>query len=91
MSVALRLKKMGTKNRPFFRIVALDCRKTRDGKSLANLGHYNPLTNPATVVLDEERILGFLKTGAVPSETVLSLLNQKGIIHEAKQWVKKPQ
>ncbi|MBF0409216.1 MAG: 30S ribosomal protein S16 [Candidatus Riflebacteria bacterium] len=91
MAVALRLKKMGTKNRPFYRIVALDNRKTRDGKSLANLGYYNPIAEPAVVVLDEERALGFLKTGAVPSETVLSLLKQKGIVHEQKTWVKKAQ
>ena len=88
MSVAIRLKKLGTKNRPFFRIVALDCRKTRDGKSLANLGHYNPLTNPATIVIDEERVLSFLKVGAIPSETVASMLKQHGITCGDKGWAK---
>ncbi|MFZ2957342.1 MAG: 30S ribosomal protein S16 [Candidatus Ozemobacteraceae bacterium] len=88
MSVAIRLKKLGTKNRPFFRIIALDCRKTRDGKSLANLGHYNPLTNPATIVIDEERVLSFLKVGAIPSETVASMLKQRGITCGDKGWAK---
>jgi len=79
MSVSLRLKMMGTKNRPFFRVVAVDQRKTRDGKSLANLGHYNPLSQPAGLEIDEERIISFLKTGAQPTETVRNLLKQKGI------------
>ncbi|MBI3039880.1 30S ribosomal protein S16, partial [bacterium] len=64
MSVAIRLKKLGTKNRPAYRIVAVDKRKSRDGSTLMNLGHYNPLSASESVVLDEERILGFLKNGA---------------------------
>ncbi|MBF0499954.1 MAG: 30S ribosomal protein S16 [Candidatus Riflebacteria bacterium] len=88
MSVAIRLKQMGTKNRAFFRIVAVDSRKTRDGKMLANLGHYNPLTDPATVVIDEERVLSYLKVGATPSETVASLLKQHGIVQGVKGWAK---
>lgn len=89
MAVALRLKQLGTKNRPFFRVVAVDSRATRDGKSIANLGHYNPLASPAVVSLDEERILNFLKTGAQPSETVANLLRQHGIRKETQgNWVK---
>ena len=80
MSVSIRLKMLGTKNRPCFRFVAMDHRKTRDGKSLANLGLYNPLANPAQIVIDEERTLQFLKTGAQPTATVRNLLKQKGIV-----------
>lgn len=90
MSVAIRLKMTGTKNRPCFRIVAMDSRKTRDGKRLAALGHYNPLPNPADVKIDEEGVMGLLKTGAQPSQAVTDLLRQKGIIRDSRgEWVKK--
>lgn len=79
MSVALRLKVLGTKHRPIYRVVAVDSRKARDGRTLANLGHYNPLTQPAEVCLDEERVMSFLKNGAQPSATVRQLLLGKGI------------
>ncbi len=89
MAVAIRLKQLGTKNRPLFRVIAVDSRKTRDGKSLANLGHYNPLTDPATLTLDSERIMNFLKTGAQPTDAVRNLLRQNGIIKsERGEWVK---
>ena len=89
MAVAIRLKQMGTKNRPFFRVVAVDSRATRDGKSLANLGHYNPLANPAIVSLDETRIMDFLKTGAQPTDSVVNLLRQHGIRKETQgNWIK---
>ncbi|HOY66279.1 MAG TPA: 30S ribosomal protein S16 [Candidatus Ozemobacteraceae bacterium] len=79
MSVSIRLKMLGTKNRPCYRVVAVDGRKTRDGKTLENLGHYNPISHPAHVILNEERVMEYLKTGAQPSETVRDLLRQKGI------------
>ncbi|OIP29253.1 30S ribosomal protein S16 [bacterium CG2_30_54_10] len=79
MSVALRLKILGAKHRPFYRVVAVDSRKSRDGRTLANLGHYNPLSDPADVCIDEERVMGYLKTGAQPSDTVRQLLLKKGI------------
>ncbi|RCK79677.1 MAG: SSU ribosomal protein S16p [Candidatus Ozemobacter sibiricus] len=79
MSVALRLKVIGTKHRPIYRVVAVDSRKARDGRTLANLGHYNPLTEPAEICLDEERVLNYLKCGAQPSDTVRQLLLKKGI------------
>ena len=98
MAVALRLKMMGTKHRPFYRIVALDSRKTRDGMTLANLGQYAPLGKEATIEIDEEQALDFLNKGAVPSETVRSLLKKKGIVREYRKnengkskivWVKR--
>ena len=79
MAVSIRLKMLGAKHRPFYLIVALDSRKTRDGRSLAILGHYAPLTEPAGLTMDEDRIMNFLQTGAVPSPTVKNLLRQNGI------------
>lgn len=79
MSVSIRLKMLGSKHRPFYRIIAVDHRKTRDGKSLANLGLYSPLSQPAEVNLDEERVMDFLNTGAQPTHTVKNILKQKGI------------
>lgn len=82
MAVSLRLKMLGTKHRPVYRVVALDSRKTRDGKTLENLGRYAPLNDPATVELKEELIMEYLNTGAKPSETVRNLLRQNGIVRE---------
>lgn len=80
MAVSIRLKMLGTKHRPCYRIVALDSRKTRDGKTLENLGQYAPLNEPAHLEIREEAVLELLQDGAVPSETVKNLLRQKGII-----------
>ena len=79
MAVSLRLKMLGSKHRPFYRIIAVDQRKTRDGKSLANLGLYSPIYEPAGIEIDEEGVLGFLNRGAQPTPTVKNLLRQKGI------------
>jgi len=80
MAVSIRLKMLGTKHRPCYRIVALDSRKTRDGKTLDNLGQYAPLQEPAFIDIREDMILDYLKDGAVPSETVKNILRQKGIV-----------
>lgn len=80
MAVSIRLKMLGTKHRPSYRIVALDNRKTRDGKTLESLGQYAPLKNPAGLEIDEEAVMKLLVAGAVPSETVKNLLRQKGIV-----------
>jgi len=71
---------MGRKKRPFYRIVAVDSRKARDGAYLDNLGFYNPLTDPVELLINEERALHWLQKGAIPSETVRSLLSRKGIM-----------
>ncbi len=80
MAVSIRLKMLGTKHRPCYRIVALDSRKTRDGKTLENLGQYSPLQEPAHIDLREETVLEYLNNGAVPTETVKNILRQKGIV-----------
>ncbi len=80
MAVRLRLTRMGRKKKPFYRVVAVDNRKRRDGAYLENLGHYSPLSDPIELKLNEERILYWLKVGAQPSETVRSLLRREGIL-----------
>lgn len=80
MAVSIRLKMLGTKHRPCYRIVALDSRKTRDGKTLDNLGHYAPQTESNQVELREEAVLEYLNKGAVPTETVKNILRQRGIV-----------
>ncbi len=78
--VKIRLTRRGTKKRPFYRIVAVDSRKKRDGAYLENLGIYHPLEKDANEVqLNEDRIKHWLDNGAKPSHTVKILLNKKGI------------
>ncbi len=79
MSVRLRLRRMGKKKQPIYKVVAADSRSPRDGKFLEALGVYNPLTKPHTVDLKEERVFYWLDKGAQPTDTVKSLLKQKGI------------
>lgn len=80
MAVKLRLTRMGAKKRPMYRIVASDSRVKRDGKYLELIGTYNPLTDPAEVKINEELALKWLNTGAIPSDTVKSLLSKAGIM-----------
>lgn len=79
MAVRIRLQRHGRKKRPFYRLVAADARAQRDGRFLERLGHYDPLTDPAEVVIDEDRVLKWLKRGAQPSDTAKNLLSQAGI------------
>ena len=79
MAVKLRLRRMGKKNQPIYKVVAADARSPRDGKFLEAVGIYNPLTNPHTIDLKEDRINYWLDNGAQPTDTVKSLFNQTGI------------
>ena len=79
MSVVIRLTRVGTKKRPFFRVVAADSRRQRDGRNLEILGHYDPLTDPLVLRLDAESVQRWIKNGARPSLQVRSLLKQAGI------------
>ena len=83
MSVKLRMKRMGTKKRPFYRIVATDSRNRRDGRFIEELGYYDPLTTPPNIKLDEEQIFKWLKNGAIPSTNVEGLMRRAGIL---KKW-----
>ena len=78
MAIKLRLTRMGTKKRPFYRIVAINSASRRDGRPLDYVGHYNPMTNPAQVVLNAEKIKKWLDLGAEASETVKSLIKKAG-------------
>ena len=80
MAVKLRLKRMGAKKAPFYRVVAADARSPRDGRFIEELGYYNPKTEPATVSLKEEAILAWLNNGAQPTDTVKSILSKEGIL-----------
>lgn len=80
MAVKLRLKRMGAKKAPFYRVVAADSRAPRDGRFIEELGYYNPKTEPATVSLKEEEIMKWLNNGAQPTDTVRSLLSKAGIM-----------
>lgn len=79
MPVKLRLRRMGKKKQPVYKVVAADSRSPRDGKFLEDVGLYNPLTKPHTVDLKEDRVYYWLDKGAQPTDTVKSLLKQKGI------------
>lgn len=79
MAVKLRLLRMGAKKKPFYRIVAADSRVKRDGKYIELIGTYNPVNNPAEVIIKEDLALKWLKEGAIPTDTVKSLFRQVGI------------
>jgi small subunit ribosomal protein S16 len=81
--IKLRLRRMGAKKRPFYRIVAAEHSSPRDGRFIEILGHYDPLTEPATVKVNEERVRHWLSVGAKPSETVEGLLKRAGVIAAA--------
>ena len=80
MAVKIRLKRMGAKKAPFYRIVAADSRAPRDGRFIAQLGTYDPRQNPAKVTLDKEEVLNWLSKGAQPSDTVKNILSKEGVM-----------
>ena len=80
MAVKMRLRRMGAKKAPFYRVIVADERSPRDGKFIDEIGYYNPLTNPADVKIDAEKAQKWLDNGAQPTETVKSLLKKSGIV-----------
>lgn len=80
MAVKIRLRRMGAKKAPFYRVVVADSRSPRDGKFIEELGYYNPITEPAEIKIDAEKAKKWLENGAQPSDTVKSLLKKSGII-----------
>lgn len=88
MAVKIRLKRMGAKKSPFYRVVVADSRSPRDGRFIEEIGTYNPITKPAEVKLNEEAALKWLQNGAKPSDTVRNLFSSQGIMekfHNLKQ------
>ena len=79
MALKIRLRRMGRKKAPTYRIVVAESSSPRDGRFVANLGHYNPRTEPTTLVVDRDRTLGWLGQGAVPTETVHALFRKAGV------------
>ena len=78
--VKIRLTRMGAKKKPFYRIVVADSRSPRDGRFIEIVGNYDPLQKPAVVNVDEEKVINWVLKGAQPTDTVRSLLSQKGIM-----------
>ena len=82
MAVKIRLKRMGAKKKPFYRIVVADSRSPRDGRFIETIGTYNPVAEPAEIKIDEELALKWLQNGAKPSDTVRSLLSKQGSLEK---------
>jgi len=83
--VKIRLRRVGTKKRPSYRLVVADVCAPRDGAFISVIGHFNPLTDPETIVIDEEKALSWLRQGAQPTDTVARLLVKVGIMEKFKK------
>ena len=83
MAVKIRLRRIGAKKKPIYRVVIADSRSPRDGRFIETVGHYNPLVNPPQITVDEERVHQWLKWGAQPTDTVKSLLARVGVWQKA--------
>ena len=82
--VKIRLRRMGSKKKPSYRLVVADSRTARDGAFISTIRHFNPLTDPETVVIDEEKALHWLSQGAQPTATATRLLTKVGILDKFK-------
>ncbi len=78
MALKLRLTRMGSKKKPFYRIVAVDSASRRDGRALDYVGYYNPMTEPADIKIDQDKVKNWIELGAQPTDTVRSLLKKSG-------------
>lgn len=86
MSVKIRMRRMGSKRNPFYRIVVADSRSPRNGRFIQQVGYYNPISEPIELKLDEDVIMDWLQKGAQPSDTVRNLLSTKGIMKKYHAW-----
>jgi len=88
VATKIRLMRLGRKKRPFYRIVVCDSRERRNGNFIEILGYYNPMPEVAEIKIDEEKALGWLQTGAQPTDTVRSILSKQGVMtkyHESRK------
>jgi len=85
MAVKIRLARIGTHKRPYYRVVAADSQMPRDGRFLELLGTYDPLKTPAEIKLDGEKVAAWLKKGALPTETAKQLIKKSGVLSTAKE------
>ncbi len=80
--VKIRLKRMGMKKKPFYRVVVADIRSPRDGRFIEEIGYYDPMKNPADIKIDNEKAIQWMKNGAQPTDTVRILLKKSGAIQD---------
>ena len=80
MAVKIRLRRMGAKKAPFYRVVVADSRFPRDGRFIEEIGYYNPIANPVEIKIDADKAKAWIKNGAQPTETAKALLKKSGII-----------
>jgi len=85
MAVRIRLKRMGKKKAPSYRVVVADARSPRDGRIIENLGWYNPLVEPSIIKIDEDKALNWLRNGALPTDSVALLLKRIGVMDRFEQ------
>ena len=93
MAVKIRLKRMGAKKRPFYRIVVADSRFPRDGRFIEEVGYYNPIEVPAVVKINKDLAMKWLNNGAIPTDTVRDIFSKEGVMkefHESKMTKKSP-
>ena len=88
MAVKIRMKMLGRKHRPFYRICVMDSRSPRDGRFLEILGFYNPRTHPATIHVKEDRAYHWMKNGALPTESVAQVFKSAGILERFERFKK---
>ena len=80
MAVKMRLRRMGMKKAPFYRVIVADSRSPRDGRFIEEIGYYNPLTEPAEIKIDAEKVTKWIQNGAQPTDTVRDILKKQNII-----------
>ncbi len=85
MAVKIRLKRMGAKKRPFYRLVVADSRSPRDGRFIEEIGFYNPIADPAEVKINDEKAIQWLKNGAQPTDTVKDIFRKYGILEKFEE------
>jgi len=85
MAVKIRLKRMGVKKKPFYRIVVADSRSPRDGKFIDEIGFYNPISEPKEIRIDDEKAIKWISTGAKPTDTVNDLFKKNGIYEKIEE------
>lgn len=85
MAVKIRLKRMGAKKKPFYRLVVADSRSPRDGRFIEEVGYYNPVVDPVEVKIDDEKAIKWLNNGAQPTDTVKDLFKKYGILEKFEQ------
>ncbi|MBS3995522.1 MAG: 30S ribosomal protein S16 [Alkaliphilus sp.] len=85
MAVKIRLKRMGAKKKPFYRLVVADSRSPRDGRFIEEVGFYNPISHPAEVRIEDEKVIKWMLNGAQPTDTVKDLFKKYGVMEKFEQ------